>query len=167
MADEKQHALDAVTNRFAGVDRFDLSKAFVVETKPFLLGSLNRVDFKRKDGSDKTVYAWVPELDGKTGKLRGNVEIFENTDQLIPFVSRTPSVQGNKALGDFISKLGLVDVVSGLIAIIMTFTMVFIVVYQIIHGINVDIPGLLANAITTILGFYFGRATVAQASTSP
>ena len=92
MADEKgQYILEAVSNRFADVDRYNLTTARVVETKPFLLGSLSRVDFKRKDGSSKTVYAWAPESDAKSGgRLLGGIEIFDNTDQLIPFVSRAP-----------------------------------------------------------------------------
>jgi hypothetical protein len=71
MADDKQLVLDAIRNRFAGIDRYDLASAFVVETKPFLLVSINRVDFKRKDGSTKTVYTWFPEIDNKTNKLKG------------------------------------------------------------------------------------------------
>jgi hypothetical protein len=157
MADEKQLVLDAVKNRFAAVDRYDLTTTFVVETKPFLLGSLNRVDFKRKDGSDKTVYAWAPELDNRTGKLRGNIEIFDNTDQLIPFVSRAPG----RSLNIF-EKIGPVDIISGLIAILMTITMIFIVTHQIIYHDTVDIPLVLSNGITVILGFYFGRATTGQ-----
>jgi hypothetical protein len=91
MADERQWVLEAVNNRFADIDRYDLSTARIVETKPFLLGSLNRVDFKRTDGSIKTVHAWAPELDSKSGRLRGGIEIFDNTDQLIPFVARAPT----------------------------------------------------------------------------
>jgi len=87
MADQKQWVLEAVNNRFAGVERFDLTTSRIVETKPFLLGTISRVNFKRRDGSDKTVYAYVPELDARSGKLRGGIELFENSDQLIPLVS--------------------------------------------------------------------------------
>jgi hypothetical protein len=71
MTDGKQWVLEAVNNRYSGVDRYDLTTVRVVEVKPFLSGSLNRVDFKRKDGSEKTIYVWVPELDVKSGRLRG------------------------------------------------------------------------------------------------
>jgi hypothetical protein len=52
-----QMVLNAVKNRFAGVARYDVATSLVIETKPFLLGAINRVDFKRRDGPTKTVYA--------------------------------------------------------------------------------------------------------------
>jgi hypothetical protein len=162
MADEKQWVLEAVNNRFADVDRYDVATARVVETKPFLLGSLNRVDFKRKDGSAKTVYAWAPELDPKSGRLRGGIEIFDNTDQLIPFVSRAPTA--DKA--SFLLRMTPVDIISGVIAVLMTITAIFVVVHQVIYQDKVEIPQLLSASITMILGFYFGRATTDQTMVS-
>jgi hypothetical protein len=160
MADEKEWVLEAVNNRYSGVDRYDLTKVRVVEAKPFLSGLINRVDFKRKDGSEKTVYVWVPELDPKSGRLRGGIEIFDDTNQLIPFVSRAPIAEKSS----FLSKIGPVDVISGAIAVLMTLTMIFVVAHQVIYHDNVDVPLILSNGIATILGFYFGRATT-QAST--
>jgi hypothetical protein len=162
MADEKQWVLEALNNRFANVQRYDLTTARVVETKPFLLGSINRVDFNRKDGSSKTIYAWVPELDPKSGRLRGGIEIFDKTDQLIPFVSRAPTAERE----NFLAKIAPVDVISGLIAILMTLTMIFVVTHQVIYHDTIDIPLALSTGITTILGFYFGRATTGQSSLS-
>jgi hypothetical protein len=154
-----QMVLNAVKNRFAGVARYDVATSLVIETKPFLLGAINRVDFKRRDGSTKTVYAWAPELD-RTGKPKGAFEFFTSLDELIPFVSRTPT--GKSLRENFLSKLQPVDIVSGLIAIFMTFTMIFIIIHQIIAEKAVDVPLVLSNGITTILGFYFGRATTGQ-----
>jgi hypothetical protein len=79
---------------------------------------------------------------------------------LIPFVART---QLSRSSGEyFFSKLTPVDIVSGLIAILMTLTVIFTVFYQVTHQTTVDVPLVLSNGITTILGFYFGRATVGQ-----
>lgn len=146
-----------VNNRFAEIDRYDVATARIVETKPFLLGSLNRVDFKRKDGTTKTVYGWTPELDPKSGRLRGGIEIFDNTDQLIPFVSRAPTADKG-----FLSRIAPVDIVSGLIAVLMTFTAIFVVVHQVVYHDGVEVPQLLSASVTMILGFYFGRATTDQ-----
>jgi len=160
MPDPKnQLVLNAVRNRFAGVARYDLASAFVLETKPFLLGTINRVDFKRTDGSTKTVYAWVPELD-RSAKPRGPIEFFTSLDELIPFVSRTRT--GMSAREYFLSKIQPVDIVSGLIAILMTLSMVAIIFHQVTSGNTVDIPLALSSSVTTILGFYFGRATTGQ-----
>jgi hypothetical protein len=125
--------VDAAKIRFAGVERYDLSTALVLETKPFLSGSLNRVNFKRKDGSDKTVYAWVPELDSKTGKSRGSVEFFANLNELIPFVSMKATTRKDNIL----LRMQPVDLISGLIAILMTATMIFIVVDQVLSRIPI------------------------------
>jgi hypothetical protein len=146
MADEKQYVLEAIGNRFADVDRYDLATARVIETKPFLLGSLSRVDFKRKDGSSKTVYAWAPELDAKSGRLRGGIEIFDNTDQLIPFVSRAPTTKTHDT--DFI-KLIVVSV--------LTFMFAVSVIYVVIampenKGLQV-LTGLLGLTI----GYFVGK----------
>jgi hypothetical protein len=40
--------------------------------------------------------------------------------------------------------------------------MIFIIIHQIIAENAVDVPLVLSNGITTILGFYFGRATTGQ-----
>src|SRR5437868_746135 len=129
MDDERQWVLEAVNNRFADIDRYDVTTARIVETKPFLLGSLNRVDFKRKDGSIKTVHAWAPELDAKSGRLRGGIEIFDNTDQLIPFVARAPT----DIKDTFLSRIAPVDIISGIIAILMTLTAIFVVIHQVTY----------------------------------
>jgi len=148
MADENQWVLEAVNNRFADVDRYDVATARVVESKPFLLGSLNRVDFKRNDGSIKTVHAWVPELDPISGRLRGGIEIFDNVDQLIPFVSRAPTAER----GNLLTKIAPVDIISGSIAILMTLTTIFVVIHQVIYHESLEVP--------LTLGGQIGRAHV-------
>jgi hypothetical protein len=88
-------------------------------------------------------------------KASGGIEIFDDTNQLIPFVSRAPIADKS----NFLSKLGPVDVISGLIAVLMTLTLIFVVAHQVIYQVTVDVPLILSNGIATILGFYFGRAT--------
>jgi hypothetical protein len=154
MSDEKQFVLDTIKTRFAEVVRYKLDTARIVETKSFLLGSIRRVDFNRQDNSQKTIYAWSPGIDAETGKPIGDIEILLNMDQLISFVSRAPGREES-----FFSKLAPVDIVSGLIAVLMTIALIFVVVHQVIYQERFDIPIVLSSVITTIVGFYFGRAT--------
>jgi hypothetical protein len=120
---------------------------------------MHLVRFKRKDGSLKTVYAWEGERDRKTGALSESIQIFEDIDDVVSFVSLSRSdisSHANKlARESFLAKISLVDMVSGIIAILLTTAIIFVTVYQ----ARENVPGILANALTTILGFYFGRAT--------
>lgn len=167
----QEEIFTAIRTRFAGVDRYDLTNLLIIESKSFLWGSMNRVKIKRKDGSDKTVYVWEPESDKKTGKPTGNYEFFEDIDDLIPFVSFSQPAIADRAAkiaeGRFLSKVSPVDIISGAIAILMTFTMIFIIIHQAISNTPLDVPVVLSGAITTILGFYFGRATTPANSSPP
>jgi hypothetical protein len=147
----QQYALEAVSNRYADVDRYDLATARVVETKPFLLGSLSRVDFKRKDGSGKTVYGWAPELDKKSGRLRGGIEIFENTDQLIPFVSRAPTIKSHDT--DFI-KLTVISVLTFMFAS---------VIYVVIAAPENKSLQVLTGLLGLTIGYFVGKGDTPSA----
>jgi len=159
MATVEQLVLDEIRRAFAGVPRYDLGTARVVETNPFLVGSLNTVVFKRTDGSEKTVYAWAPELDKETGKLRGDIRAFADTDKLIAFVSAAKI----GPLERFFSGIGFGDAVSGLIAILMTLAVIFTVYIQTTRGSStIEVPAVLSNVLTIIVGFYFGRTKIGQ-----
>ncbi len=149
MADEKQYVLEAVNNRFATVDRYDLTTARVVETKPFLLGSLSRVDFRRKDNSTKTVYAWTPEPDAKTGRPRGGIEVFDNTDQLIPFVSRPPTDITKKAYDIGFMKLVVVSILAFMFAIS--------VIYIVISAPDNKSLQVLTGLLGLTIGYFVGK----------
>jgi hypothetical protein len=105
MDQEKQQILDVVKSRFANVDRYDLPTARVVETIPSSLGSLNRVDLKRKNGSNKTVYVLVPGYDKSTGMRQGTIEVFDRAERLIPILSKTAT----PSISDSIDRLGNAD----------------------------------------------------------
>jgi hypothetical protein len=153
MADDKGLILEAIKNRLGGVPRYQLDTARIFETRPFLLGSISRVNFKRQDGSEKTIYTWVPEMDPKTGRATGTIETFNNLDELIPFVSRAPDRKNG-----FLSIISPVDIIAGLIAILMTITLVFIAIHNAVYDDKGEVPPILSNGIATVLGFYFGRA---------
>jgi hypothetical protein len=154
VSDDEQFILGAIKTRFAGVARYKLDTARILETKSFLLGSISRVQFNRQDNTQKTIYVWSPGTDASTGKLRGDIEIFLDMNQLIPFVSRARGKEES-----LLSKIGPVDIVSGLIAVLMTVALIFVVFHQVIYQEKFDIPVVLSNVITIIVGFYFGRAT--------
>ena len=152
MANENQYILEAVGNRFADVDRYDLTTARIVETKPFLLGSLSRVDFKRKDGSSKTIYAWAPEVDSKSGRLRGGIEIFDSTDQLIPFVSRAPTT---RAYDIGFIKLAVVSVLAFMFAVS--------VIYVVISAPDNKSLQVLTGLLGLTIGYFVGKGDTPSA----
>jgi hypothetical protein len=159
--------LTAVRNRFAGVERYDTTDARIVQSKLFLWGEMHSIRFKRKDGSAKTVYVWEGERDKKTGVPADRIQIFEDTDEVVSFVSLYRSDISNRAnkiaRESFLAKISLVDLISGTIAILLTVTIIYVTAYQ----EQKDVPGILANALTTILGFYFGRATTSAPAPTP
>jgi hypothetical protein len=153
----------AVEKRFSDPNRYKANDARVVEVKPFLWGKINQIRFPRTNGPEKTIYVWEPEPTKKTGDLMEGLEIFENEEDIVSFVSLYQShimaKAGDLARHNLISKFGPVDLVSGIIAILLTGTIIFILVFQLLSKISLDVPGILANVLTTIVGFYFGKAS--------
>ena len=47
-------------------------------------------------------------------------------------------------------------IVSGLIAILITLTIITLIIVAVIRGWAIEVPDILSNALTIILGFYFG-----------
>jgi hypothetical protein len=96
---------------------------------------------------------------GGNVKVPYNVLVYDDGRMQRPF--------GNlQEMATFVSDAGLSQrrpsellTIPGIIAIAITITLIIIIIYQIIHGLDVKVPEILGGAITTILGFYFGRYT--------
>ena len=54
------------------------------------------------------------------------------------------------------------DFVASLIAILITCSIIFIVIYQAIYAEEISVPEILGSALTMILGFYFGMKIKGQ-----
>ena len=59
------------------------------------------------------------------------------------------------------------ETVAAIIAMVITVTICAIVVISLQTGSSIDIPDILSNALTTILGFYFGSQGQQRSTTPP
>jgi hypothetical protein len=73
---------------------------------------------------------------------------------LAEFVSRHPRLRKASLIERAIEFAGI----SGVIALVITVIISFLVIFDTIQGVTISVPEILANALTTILGFYFGKA---------
>jgi len=90
-------------------------------------------------------------------------QFFFVAQDLAEFVSRHPRL---RKAGLFERALEFTGI-SGIIALIITIVISFLVIFETVHGnTQLSVPEILANALTTILGFYFGKATQPQASST-
>ncbi len=116
------------------------------------------IRFQRaKPGDTKKVFVWEPE--GKDTKE--DIQIFEDDDQIISFVSlyqpKILSKAEEIAKRRFLARFTPVELIGGIIAILVTSTTLFAVVYQLLHEREFKLPELWA-LVSVIAGFYFGRA---------
>jgi hypothetical protein len=161
---EETPIISAVEKRFSDVTRYTANNARVVEVKPFLWGKIHQVRFPRTNASEKTVYVWEPEANASGGAITEGISIFENQEEIVSFVSlyqpRLVSRIGEIARRNLLAKFTPVDLMSGIIGILLTITIIFIVAIQLFNNRSIDVPGIFANVLTTIVGFYFGKSGV-------
>ena len=115
----------------------------ITDTRPFLDGMLTTLVVKKSGGDAWKVWFWESYVSSET-------QDFDSTEGLLAFVS----MRGRPRSGSIIERLTSVNFISAFIAILLTLAIVFLAVYR----QTADIPAILANALTVILGFYFGRA---------
>jgi len=132
--------------------RYDANvKAFRgIDSKRFLGGSISTVRLTTNDDKDQTIYVLQ--------QLESGDQIVTTIDELISIVSSNRVPSGLEFRRPFFNALFSVNAVTGIIALLLTITIVYLVV---IAKTN-EVPSILANALTTILGFYFGRTAVGQ-----
>jgi hypothetical protein len=143
MIDEKE-VLDEVRRR--NLPETDLC---ISRTIPgFLSGELIVVDVSR--GEEK-----IGESFYYAARYRGDRRSFTSMDELALWMGQQESL--TRRHGRWSSCLSDFRIVSAIIAILITLTIVTVVLVSISRGSSTsDIPDILANALTTILGFYFG-----------
>jgi hypothetical protein len=116
----------------------------------FLDGSLTTVNYKGDDDSE-----WQENYYYEANNDR---QFFFVAQDLAEFVSRHPRLRRASRLEKTIEFAGI----AGIIALVITLVISFLVIYDAIERNPVSVPEILANALTTILGFYFGKATNPQ-----
>jgi hypothetical protein len=105
----------------------------------FLEGKLYSVGFTGSDG--KAYFSRVY-------KVGNNIEVFKTDEMLL-------SVLGQRYQKRTYSLLNP-DLIAGYIAILIMICIGYLVI---VRGSEIRIPDILANALTIILGYYFGRST--------
>jgi hypothetical protein len=160
----------AVKQRFSDRVRYRPDEARTVDVKPFLWGKIHQIRFPRVQGAEKTVFAWEPERDALQGEAqRENIVIFEDQSEIVSFVSMyQPQIiakAGKIARHNFLAKFTPVDLISGIIAVLLMLTIIFVIVFQLLANKDVKLPELLFSALTSIIGFYFGKSKSGEATT--
>jgi hypothetical protein len=120
----------------------------IVDVKSkFLQGSLYTIAFDATDKAGET-HTYTNRVYVVGSKLT----VFRNDELLLSIVGQT---HGQSLL----DKIFSTDVISGFVGIII----VLVACYMLLFGSG-QVPDLLGNAVTIILGFYFGRATAKNAA---
>ena len=148
----QQRAVDQV------FEKNDLKKDVAVirtyGTVPFLDGTLTTINYKNNDQELEWQENYYYEANNDN-------QFFFVAQDLAEFVSRHPRLRRSGLIERTLTFAGI----SGVIALIITLVISFLVLFETVHGITqFSVPEILANALTTILGFYFGTATQRQAS---
>ncbi|GAB3216216.1 hypothetical protein [Pseudaeromonas pectinilytica] len=132
----EERALEAVKARNP-----DHMEFFVGSVIPrYLHGTLYMIGFKDSQGIAWENYAFVPDEDGP-------VQIYRNTIQLAHAVSI------NSRQSSFMERILNIGGMSGAIAVAITATICYLTLTG--KG-EIKIPDVLSNALTMVLGFYFG-----------
>ncbi|MFV3131732.1 hypothetical protein [Niveispirillum sp. KHB5.9] len=112
----------------------------------FLGGKLYTVGFNAKKQNSDEYDAYINYVFDKDGDFR----VYRNDTQLLDMVA---SIKDKSRWHD---KIFSTNGISGVIAIIMTVAIVYMALS---NSTETKIPDILGNALTIILGFYFGKAT--------
>jgi len=113
-------------------------------TMPFLRGTLDTWIVEKPDGAEWKIWVWQDSLGLK-------YRDFDTTDSLISFISMSKNFIDRPST---IDKLTTVNFVSAFIALVL----ILCIALLIVRGDADKIPPILGNALTVILGFYFGKA---------
>jgi hypothetical protein len=116
-------------------------------TIQFLDGRLTTINYKRQHDDSE----WQENYYYEAGNDR---QFFFVAQDLAEFVSRHPRLRKASLIERAIEFAGI----SGVIALVITVIISFLVIFDTIQGVTISVPEILANALTTILGFYFGKA---------
>ncbi len=140
--------LDALRRRNAPGTEFRLSRTI----PGFLEGELVVVDIMQDSKAIGENYYYDSDSPAESRS-------FKSMDELVLWLGqRKPDGQ---RVGGAFSALSRFEVVSAVIAILITLAICFIILSNVIyHGksgqLQIEIPDILSNALTIILGFYFG-----------
>jgi hypothetical protein len=142
MADNE--ILDAVKRRHPAGTELTISRTI----PGFLDGELVVVDITRGDQKVDENFYYVSRYPSERRS-------FISMDELALWIGQHQSPPPRKGAGSFLTDF---RVVSAIIAIVITFTICAIVLGNnfVLTGSSFDVPDILSNALTTILGFYFG-----------
>ena len=151
----RDRAVIAALRRRYSHDR-DLTVSYT--TPNFLRGELVAVDVHRGEEIVGTSFAYVVGTEV--------VETYTSVAELARWVSNR--YRDAESASGFASRPALTfETVAATIAMVITVTICAIVVISLQTGSSIDIPDILSNALTIILGFYFGSQVQQRSTTVP
>jgi hypothetical protein len=135
----EESALNAVKERHPKGSEFEVTHT----TTDFLDGILVFIEFYDKDGDDDESYVYI---------ANGEVHVMTDFESVAGFVARhKPAPAAHRLLREMFQVGGI----AGAIGIMITCAICYMLIVQQAK----DVPQVLAGALTTILGFYFGTKT--------
>ncbi len=135
--------------------KFNGTNCVLIEERNLLNGWLCEIRYTAPDHQTRHLHAFVCVEWGQT-----IVNLLENIPDLAELILRQ-RVKTGGFLNNVTSLLSSVDAIAGLIAV----AMVGMIIASVIVHKDGEIPQTLANSLSVILGFYFGRATNKLAAT--
>ena len=129
----------------------DVKEIYESEEVSFLSGRIKKYYCKKHDDSEVVVHIFHDDFE--------DPRVFVNTDELITFVTLTREHKSSNKKSVPWDVLSGTNVVSAIIALGLLGTIMFLA----IEDRTKEIPGILSNALTIILGFYFGTSATALA----
>jgi hypothetical protein len=135
---EVERYIDTILRPILGFKEYKVS-----ESKPLSGGSVTSV-MTTNDGNNYALKAWV-------WSSHGNIQHFLSSDSLFRFLSGNEATRVDRITFLF-ERIFRLEVISGSIAIVLSLA---IVVSAVVYGGHID--PILANALSVILAFYFGR----------
>jgi ABC-type glycerol-3-phosphate transport system permease component len=133
---QEETAISAVREKHAGATDFKVIK----KSSDFPGGKLITVQYKEKPDNLFENYVHI---------TKNEVFVYFNNDQLITGISL---IHKKNNFATVISSSVFVNVISGIIALLIAITICYMWAVKDIK----DIPEIFGNALTIILGFYFG-----------
>jgi hypothetical protein len=115
----------------------------IASVHDFVRGVLYIVEIKDADGDLQENYGYV---------ANGRVRVFGDADELALGIGKVSTI--GDVLQSVIELGGIAGIIAGVIAILITLTCCYMTVTR--SGFDVPVP--LGNALTMILGFYFGTS---------
>ena len=133
--------------------RFPDHKLEILRVSPgFMEGRLVNVVGSKDNPNSSSGYANRIDLYVYQSRS-GQIETFRNADEALFYVN---DYANNLRQQRPMSRVDVNDLVPAIIAILLTVVICGLVVYQSLQAESVSVPDILGNALTIILGFYFG-----------